>query len=207
MNVSYVRKSTFDRKTTSENVKTHAKKLGFTVVGETVLPAGNGVVIHLSHPTLVGNLIASDLNLLGLLPSAVAVVTRKDDVVVGVGSAAVLSGVSQNPAIAAIARDAEKACTDLVHAACGVGPMKPVSVKLYSTTTCPYCKMEASWFDENKVAYTQVHVDQNQAEAEQMVRKTGQMGVPVTEVTYEDGQEEYVVGFDRDRLSGILSLR
>jgi hypothetical protein len=40
-----------------------------------------------------------------------------------------------------------------------------------------------------------------------MVEKTGQMGVPVTEIIYENGEEEYIIGFDRERLSEVLSLK
>ncbi len=37
-----------------------------------------------------------------------------------------------------------------------------------------------------------------------MVRKTGQMGVPVTEVQYADADSEFVIGFDKDRLTSLL---
>jgi glutaredoxin 3 len=77
-------------------------------------------------------------------------------------------------------------------------------IKLYSTTTCPYCKMEASWLDSKKIQYEEVHVDLDQKEAEDMVRKTRQMGVPVTSLLYENGTEEFIVGFDRPKLELIL---
>jgi glutaredoxin 3 len=83
--------------------------------------------------------------------------------------------------------------------------MKATKIKLYSTHTCPYCMMEKSWLEDEKIAHEVVYVDQDQQAAMQMVQKTGQMGVPVTEVTYEDGKEEFVVGFDKPRLSQILS--
>jgi hypothetical protein len=40
-----------------------------------------------------------------------------------------------------------------------------------------------------------------------MVRKTGQMGVPVTEIVYDNGEEEYIIGFDKERLSEILEVK
>lgn len=80
------------------------------------------------------------------------------------------------------------------------------NLKVYSTTTCPYCIMEKQWLASNKVAHEVVYVDMNQAEAEKMVRNTGQMGVPVTEVEYDDGALTYVVGFDRVQLAKMLKL-
>ena len=85
--------------------------------------------------------------------------------------------------------------------------MKVKSVKLYSTMHCPYCKMEKAWLEGNKIEHTISYVDQDQKEAIEMVRKTGQMGVPVTEITYEEGSPEYIVGFDVNKLSSILGAK
>jgi glutaredoxin 3 len=82
--------------------------------------------------------------------------------------------------------------------------MKPTNVKVYSTTTCPYCIMEKKWLESEKIKHEIIYVDQNMEEAQKMVNKTGQMGVPVTEITYENGKEEFVIGFDQHRLSHIL---
>jgi len=204
MNIAYFRKSTFDRIKTVENVKKQAKELGLTVLGSTELPAGNGTVLHVCNPNWMRNLITSDANLIGLLPCSVAVINQKGEVMVGVGSPTVLGSISKNPAIIQLASQAEEKLKELIHKSAGVGTLKPIGVKLYSTTTCPYCKMEASWLDEKNVKYEEVHVDLSQKDAEMMVQKTGQMGVPVTAIQYEGGEEEYIVGFDRERLSSIL---
>lgn len=84
--------------------------------------------------------------------------------------------------------------------------MKPASIKLYSTTTCPYCIMEKSWLDGEKIKHEVVYVDRDRMQAIEMVRKTGQMGVPVTSIKYENGQEEFIVGFDKSRLSKVLGI-
>jgi len=55
--------------------------------------------------------------------------------------------------------------------------------------------------------FGEVHVDIDQKEAEVMVRKTGQMGVPVTAILFEDGEEEYIVGFDKTKLEQILNVK
>ena len=80
-------------------------------------------------------------------------------------------------------------------------------IKIYATTTCPYCKMEASWLDSQKIKYEHTLVDLNPYAGEEMVRKTGQMGVPVTEIVYDNGKEKYIVGFDKERLSEILGIK
>lgn len=206
MNIAYFRKSTFNRETTVANVKKEAKKQEMSVVGTTDLPSGKGTVIYLTDPRLLGNLIAADLNLIGLMPQAVAVLERDGAVTVGTGSALILSQVTGDPAVRDVANQAEGKLKALIEKSAGVGPLKPSGVKLYSTMTCPYCKMEAAWLNEKKVAFEEVHVDLNQAEAQKMVEKTGQMGVPVTEIRYEDGESEYIVGFDRDKLAQILSV-
>lgn len=206
MNIAYFRKSTFGKDETIANVKKAAAANGLSVLGETTLPSGNGTILHVCNPTWIGNVIAADKNLLGLLPCSIAVLSKGDDVLVGAGSPSVLGSVSQSPAIAQVAQSAEDTVKTVIHAAAGVGALKPIKIKLYSTTTCPYCKMEAAWLTEKKVAYEEVHVDQNQQEAEKMVEKTGQMGVPVTAIEYEGGEEEFIVGFNKPQLSKILEV-
>jgi len=206
MNIAYFRKSTFDRDQTVENVKKSAKDLGLSVLGMTELPAKNGVVLSVCNPAWMGNVIAADANLIGLLPCSVAVIQKGNDIVVGVGSPSVLGSVSQNPAVADIARQAEGTLMNLIHASAGVAPRKPEKIMLYSTTTCPYCKMESAWLDEKKINYQEVHVDLDQKEAEEMVKKTGQMGVPVTGIYYEDGEEEFIIGFNKPQLAKLLEV-
>ena len=82
--------------------------------------------------------------------------------------------------------------------------MQPTNVKIYSTLSCPYCKMEKSWLDENSIKHEIVYVDTNEEAAREMVSKTQQMGVPVTELTYAEGEPVYVVGFDRTQLTELL---
>lgn len=204
MNIAYFRKSSFSVEETLEHAKKEAKRLGLTILGTTDLPGKNGVILHICNPAWIGNLIASDENLIGLLPCSVAVIQTQDNVRIGVGSPTVLGSISRHPAINALADQAQSTLSTLVDSAAGVGPRKAKKLKLYSTTTCPYCKAEASWLDTHNVTYDEVHVDHDEKEAEEMVKKTGQMGVPVTAVTYEDGEEEFIVGFDQHRLAAIV---
>ena len=75
------------------------------------------------------------------------------------------------------------------------------NVKVYSTSTCPYCSMAKAFLKENNIAFEDIDVSQDTAAAQEMVRKTGQMGVPAIDV---DGQ--IIIGFDKKALSKELGL-
>jgi len=75
------------------------------------------------------------------------------------------------------------------------------NTKIYSTPTCPYCKMAKDFLKENNVQFEAVDVSVNQAAAQEMISKSGQMGVPVLDI---DGQ--IVVGFDKGRIKQLLGL-
>ncbi|TSC55698.1 MAG: glutaredoxin-like protein [Parcubacteria group bacterium Gr01-1014_18] len=79
-------------------------------------------------------------------------------------------------------------------------------VMIYSTPTCGFCSMAKEFFKENKVEYEDVDVSQDQDKAREMIAKSGQMGVPVIAVSSLGGKEEVVIGFDKERLAGILGL-
>lgn len=57
-----------------------------------------------------------------------------------------------------------------------------MSVAIYSTRSCPYCTMTKNWLKEHQVPFTEYMVDSDRRRAEEMVRKSGQMGVPVLDV-------------------------
>jgi len=65
-------------------------------------------------------------------------------------------------------------------------------VRLYSTPTCPYCRMAKDFLQKEGVDFTVVDVSEDEAAAREMVEKSGQMGVPVMEVG-----NTVIVGFDR----------
>ncbi|MFA6350207.1 MAG: glutaredoxin domain-containing protein [Candidatus Omnitrophota bacterium] len=74
-------------------------------------------------------------------------------------------------------------------------------VTIYSTTTCPYCIRVKQFLRDNKIAYKDIDVASDQQAADEMVKKSGQMGVPVLDI---DG--EVIVGFDREKITKALSL-
>ena len=74
-----------------------------------------------------------------------------------------------------------------------------VKVKVYSTPTCPYCKMAKSYLNEKRITYDDIDVTRDATGRDEMIKKSGQMGVPVI---FVDG--ELVIGFDKERLEGLL---
>lgn len=74
-------------------------------------------------------------------------------------------------------------------------------IKIYSTATCPYCIRAKQFLKENKIDFEDLDVSDNKAAAEEMVRKSGQMSVPVLDI-----EGEIIVGFDKDRIKQALGL-
>lgn len=77
--------------------------------------------------------------------------------------------------------------------------MKPVSI--YTTETCGYCKMAKEFFVKHNISYEEYDVGKDLTRRQEMIEKTGQMGVPVITVG-----GELVVGFNKARLSELLDL-
>lgn len=81
-----------------------------------------------------------------------------------------------------------------------------MDVTIYSTTTCPYCKMLKEYLDQKGIEYKEKLVDQDDAAREEMVNISGGfLGVPYT-VIKKDGKEEKIVGFDKGKLNSVLGL-
>jgi len=76
-----------------------------------------------------------------------------------------------------------------------------MEVTVYSTPFCPYCVMVKNFLKQNGVDFEEIDVTEDAAKAAEMVRKSGQSGVPVMEI---DGQ--IVVGYDLKKLRALLKL-
>ena len=78
---------------------------------------------------------------------------------------------------------------------------------IYSTTTCPYCKMLKDYMSEKNIAYTEKLVDQDDAAKEEMMAASGGfLGVPFSIITKDDGSRANVIGFDKNKLNEILQI-
>ncbi|MEM7813542.1 MAG: Uxx-star family glutaredoxin-like (seleno)protein [Candidatus Aenigmatarchaeota archaeon] len=75
-------------------------------------------------------------------------------------------------------------------------------IKVYTTTYCPYCTLAKDWLKKHGMKFTEVNVENDEAAAKEMVKKSGQRGVPVIEI---DGK--IVVGFDKVALAKILGVK
>ena len=80
------------------------------------------------------------------------------------------------------------------------------SITIYSTATCGFCKMIKSYLSSKDIAYDVKMADEDQAIAQELFEKSGQLGVPFTIIEQEDGTEEKILGFDRQKIDAALSL-
>jgi glutaredoxin-like YruB-family protein len=74
-------------------------------------------------------------------------------------------------------------------------------VIIYTTTTCPFCKMAKDFFKENNIEYTEKNVEIDGEALKEMVEKSGQMGVPVIDI-----DNQIIVGFDEEAFRNILKI-
>ena len=78
--------------------------------------------------------------------------------------------------------------------------MTDKKVVVYSTPTCPYCKRAKDYLSHKGITYTDINVAQGRGKANEMIQKSGQMGVPVITIG-----NEVVVGFNQTLLDKLLS--
>lgn len=78
--------------------------------------------------------------------------------------------------------------------------MKENKVIVYSTPTCPYCVYAKDYFKQNNVSFEDVDVTKDRSRAQEMIMKSGQMGVPVIDIN-----GEIIVGFQPDVFQELLN--
>lgn len=74
-------------------------------------------------------------------------------------------------------------------------------VLVYSTPTCPYCIRTKQFLKDNSINFEDMDVSSDQAAAEVMIGKSGQMGVPVLDI-----EGTIIVGFDKEKIKQALGL-
>ena len=75
-------------------------------------------------------------------------------------------------------------------------------VKVYSTKTCVYCNALKEFLNQHNIEYQNFDVGEDDRAREEMIQKTGQMGVPVIEI-----DDEIVIGFDKERIANLLGIK
>ncbi|MEB1807270.1 MAG: glutaredoxin family protein [Bacillaceae bacterium] len=74
------------------------------------------------------------------------------------------------------------------------------NITVYTTNSCRYCVMLKNFLTEQNIPFNEVNLETNPALMEDLVRKTGQYGVPQTEI---NGQ--WVLGFDPNSIINLLN--
>lgn len=75
-------------------------------------------------------------------------------------------------------------------------------VKVYTTSVCPYCNLAKDFLKENKIKFEEINVQLNRNAAAEMIKKSGQMAVPVIDI---DGK--IIVGFNKEEIKKALKLK
>lgn len=75
------------------------------------------------------------------------------------------------------------------------------NVQVYSTSTCPHCIRLKAYLDEAGIQYENFDVGSDSVKRDEMVEKSGQMGVPVLDI-----EGEIIVGFDKDSIKKALDI-
>lgn len=74
-------------------------------------------------------------------------------------------------------------------------------IRVFSTVGCPYCIALKMFLKEKNIEFEDIDVSKDEKVLEEMIKKSGQMGVPVIDI---DGQ--IVVGFDKEKISKLLHI-
>ena len=74
-------------------------------------------------------------------------------------------------------------------------------IKVYSTVTCPYCVTLKKFLKEHNIEFEDIDVSQDEKARDEVIKKSGQMGVPIVEI-----DREIVVGFDREKIKQLLKI-
>jgi glutaredoxin-like YruB-family protein len=75
-------------------------------------------------------------------------------------------------------------------------------VIVFSTPTCSFCTQAKRYFKEKNIRFTDVDVSKDQSAARDMMRRTGQMGVPVILINNKP-----IIGFDRNKINQMLNIK
>jgi len=74
-----------------------------------------------------------------------------------------------------------------------------MNIKIYTTPTCPYCMMVKKYLRDRKIEFEDIDVSLDRSKAEEMVKISGQMGVPVILI-----DKRVIIGFDQGKIENAL---
>ncbi len=76
------------------------------------------------------------------------------------------------------------------------------NIKIYGTKTCVYCDSLKEYLDERGIGYKYIDVGEDQEKARYIIKKSGQSGVPVSEI-----DDEVIIGFDKVKIDKLLEIK
>jgi len=79
---------------------------------------------------------------------------------------------------------------------------KQPKIRIFSTSSCPYCVTLKAFLDEKGFKYEDINVGEDQKAADEMIKKSGQMGVPVVDI-----DSQIIIGFDKEKISQLLNIK
>jgi glutaredoxin 3 len=74
-----------------------------------------------------------------------------------------------------------------------------MDIEVYTTPSCPYCTKVKQWLEQNDYEYTEYNVAENREKAKEMIKRTGQRGVPQTFI----GDTE-IIGFQPKKIQQTI---
>lgn len=74
-----------------------------------------------------------------------------------------------------------------------------MAVSIYTTPSCSYCVKAKEYFQQHSINYTEHNVARDMTKADEMVKKSGQMGVPVIDIN-----GRIIVGFNQAEIERAL---
>ncbi len=75
-------------------------------------------------------------------------------------------------------------------------------VIVFTTPTCTYCNAVKSYLRSNKIRFKEIDITKDEKAAKDMVRRTGQQGVPVLLINNRP-----IVGFDKTKINKLLEIK
>ncbi|MCL4469221.1 MAG: NrdH-redoxin [Deltaproteobacteria bacterium] len=80
--------------------------------------------------------------------------------------------------------------------------VKQPPVVVFTTPTCSWCKKTKQYLTEHRIRFKEVDISRDQQAARDLVRRTNQMGVPVTLINNRP-----IVGFNKGEINRLLNIK
>jgi glutaredoxin-like YruB-family protein len=81
-------------------------------------------------------------------------------------------------------------------------PEKTSKIRIFSTPSCPYCITLKQFLKQHDFEFEDIDVSKDEKSLEEMIQKSGQMGVPVVDIG-----NQIIVGFDKPKIVEILNIK